>query len=440
MERKIRILISLSSFIVLLILSNPSFAEKAMRNMISEKFSEQRDICLVVRSLIQEDKGTKEVVRTTIEMGYSACLVTKCAIEAGGNLEDIINGAIEAGATSDVIARCAIDVREKPEEVERIRKPTQLPQKTKIALFPFENFTDDKDALIKIMPVLKEQLEEKGLEVVDEENLNKFLLKERVRSTGYISKDMAQKIGEELNAQATLVGSINSLFPEKNLRVGLSARLINSSDGTILWANHASATGDDFTTILGLGTIKTIDRLTSLVVGRLFDSFRITPPYKEKEFTYRIAVMPFQNKSRHRDAGIIATYMFLVQLFKNKGFEPVEYGEIRRLTVDLRVRYRGELDHKSIEALSESLDVDGILVGTVELYSEGLVTSSPPEVTISARLIDARKNKILQYNRHQLNGDEGIIILDWGKIRSVDNVAYKVVSKLVEKMETAKWR
>jgi len=118
--KKREIFIILSIFIVLLILSNSSFAEKAMRNMISVKFSEQRDICLVVRSLIQEGKYTKEVVKTTIEMGYSACLVTKCAIEAGGNLEDIINGAIEAGATSDVIARCTIDAGGNPEEVARI--------------------------------------------------------------------------------------------------------------------------------------------------------------------------------------------------------------------------------------------------------------------------------------------------------------------------------
>jgi len=128
--KKREIFIILSIFIVLLILSNSSFAEKAMRNMISVKFSEQRDICLVVRSLIQEGKYTKEVVKTTIEMGYSACLVTKCAIEAGGNLEDIINGAIEAGATSDVIARCVIDAGGNSEEVARILEQVRLQSQT----------------------------------------------------------------------------------------------------------------------------------------------------------------------------------------------------------------------------------------------------------------------------------------------------------------------
>jgi TolB-like protein len=439
MEIKKKIVECLSTVISLLIISNPLFAEEVMSNMISKKFSEKRDMCLVIRTLIQEGKTIKEVVKASINMGYNTCFVAKCALEGGGNLENIINGATEAGVKSNVIAECAIGVKGKHDNIERILEPIQLSQKIKIAIFPFENLTDNRNALAEIMSVLKSHLEGKGLEIVDEDSLNKFLLKERVRSTGYISKAIAQKMGKELNAKAILVGSINSFYPIENPQVGILARLISSENGAILWANHSSATGDDFTTILGLGTVKTMDKLIPLVVERLFASFSITPPYKEKELTHRIAVMPFQNASRHRDAGMIATYMFLVELLQDKRFEPVEYGETRRLIVDLRIKQKGEIDYKFLEGLSKSLDVDGILVGTVELYSDGLDTSSPPEVAISARLIDAHKNKILCYDGYRLNGDEDIIAFDWGRIRSVDNVAYEVVKKLIEKMEKAKW-
>ncbi len=54
----------------------------------------------------------------------------------------------------------------------------------------------------------------------------------------------------------------------------------------------------------------------------------------------------------------------------------MEYGDIRRLTVDFRIRHRGELDYKNIGGMSEALGVDGIVVGTVELFSDGLDTSS----------------------------------------------------------------
>jgi TolB-like protein len=311
--------------------------------------------------------------------------------------------------------------------------------KEKIALFPFDNLSNDKDALIYVMPVLKNILKKKGLEVIDEDNLNKFLCRERVITNGHISKDIALKIRERFGVNTILTGSIISFVSGENPKFGISARLINSSNGNIIWADYASATGDDFTKILGLGKLRTMDSLIPKVMERLFTSFSTTLPYKEIESTYKIAVMPFQNKSRFRDAGKIATYMFLVELFKNQVFEPVEYGNVRKLIVDLRVRSRGELTYKNIEALSKFLGVDGVLVGTVELYSDRVGVSSAPEVAITARLLDARKNRILWYNSYQLNGEENIIVFDWGRMRSVDKVAYKVVSKLVEKMETVKW-
>ena len=64
---------------------------------------------------------------------------------------------------------------------------------------------------------------------------------------------------------------------------------------------------------------------------------------------------------------------------------------------------------------------------------------TPPDIMISARLLDARDNRILWYNSRQLNGDDKIKVLDWGKIRSADKVAYSAVSELVENMETARW-
>jgi TolB-like protein len=313
-------------------------------------------------------------------------------------------------------------------------------QKIRIALLPFENLTDDKTAFDQIMPVVKNMMESKGFELVNGESLNNFLCKERVRSTGYISMDIAQKIKKEFNVDAILLGSITSYYPLKNPQVGLLARSMDPADGVILWANQASATGEDFTTILGLGTIKSMEKLITEVVDRLLDSFSVTPVYKEKEQTHRVAVMPFQNKSGRQDAGMVVTYMFLSDLLQQKGFEPVDYGDVRRLVVDLRVRSRGELDYKNIKSFSDDLNVDGIVVGTVEQYSDGLDTSSPPVVAISARLINARKDRVLWSDSIQVNGDQDIIILDWGRIRAVDSVAYEAVTELIGKMEEAKWQ
>lgn len=311
--------------------------------------------------------------------------------------------------------------------------------KDKIALFPFDNFSDSEDVLPYVMPELKRQLKKDGFDVVDTKILEEFLIKNRIRDTGYISKDIAMKTKRELHAAAVLVGSVVSFSTAENPQFGIVARLIDSSSGDILWAGYASGTGEDFSKILGIGRLQTIDSLIPEITDRLFVSFNEVTQHKIKEAAFRIAVMPFQNKSRYRDAGSIVAQMFLTELFRSQRFELVEYGDVRRSIVDLRVRYRGELDYGNIKALSESLGADGILVGTVESYSDGVETKSPPEVSVTARLLDAGKNRILWYNHFSLNGDDLIRVLDFGKIRSVDKVAYKAVSELVETMETANW-
>ena len=318
-------------------------------------------------------------------------------------------------------------------------KPSGKDLRPKIALFPLENFSEDRNAFAYVMPLLREKLEEKGVSVIDEDSLDSFLLKWRVRSTGYISNDLARKAGEALHIEAIFVGSINSFYDGKNPRVGFSARLVSSSDGSIIWAEHAAATGEDYTGLLGLGRIDNIEDLTAKVMDKLLDSFSLTSPYKEKELTYTIAVMPFKNKSKIKGAGMMATYLFITELFKDKRFEPIEYGEVRRLVVSIRVRSKGELDYIKTETISETSGVDGILVGTVEHYSEEVGTA-PPETLISARLIDARKERILWYDGYVYRGDDGISVFDWGRIRLAENVACKVVEKLVKDLEKVEWQ
>jgi TolB-like protein len=309
----------------------------------------------------------------------------------------------------------------------------------KIALLPFDNLSKNNKALINIMPILKSRLEEKGLEVVDWDSLSSFICEKRVRSTGHVSKDLARVIGQRFMVNTILVGSILNYFEGENPMVGLSARLIDSSSGSILWADYTSATGDDFVKILGLGKIKTIQPLILKVVDRLLVSISSPVPYKEIESTYSIAVMPFQNNTKGRDVGRGITYLFLSELFKNDEFIPVEYGNIRQSIVENRIIYKGELDYQNIEDLSATLGVDVILVGTVETYSDGKETNSPPLVSINARLLDAHRNKILWYNTYRLDGEDGIIVFDWGRIRSVDKVAHTVVTRLVNSMKTTRW-
>ncbi|GBE41939.1 MAG TPA: hypothetical protein ENH50_07515 [Nitrospirae bacterium] len=309
----------------------------------------------------------------------------------------------------------------------------------KIAVLPFDNLSNESNVIKMITPELKQRLKDRGLYVINEDVLSDFLCDKRGRSAGYISKEIARKVGGELGAKTILAGAVVSFSSEGIPNVGILARLIDSSTGVILWADYASVSGDDYSMAFGLGTIKKIEDLVPKALDKLFASFSTDISKKNTESVYRIAVMPFRNKSGNPNSGMITTYMFLVKLLKDPAFEPVEYGDITKAYVELRIRNKSGLEFKNIKALSEALGTYGILLGSVDDYSYGTNASSVSKVGITARLLDARENKILWYNSLQLSGEEDTVAFDWGSVKQVDKLAYKAVSELVENMGKLKW-
>ncbi|RJQ43521.1 MAG: hypothetical protein C4538_12135 [Nitrospiraceae bacterium] len=307
----------------------------------------------------------------------------------------------------------------------------------KIAILVFDNFSVDKRAGEKLIPALKAELQTRGFEVMDEDAVSEFLCKERSRLAGYVSGETARKLYEEFQVQSILTGSIISFFSGDDPHVGLVARLIDTTTGLIVWADYAFVSGADVTSILGLGRTREVEKLVPGALDRLLESFHVSPAKREKETTYRVAVIPFQNKSRFDGAGMVAMYMFLVELLKQAPFEPIEFGDVRKMLVELQVRSNGELDYKRMEELSKELDADTVLLGTVESYPSGSDTSTASVISMTARLLDARNNKILWYNTSRLNSEKNVIAFEWGEKEPADRVAYNVVSSMVKQMKKA---
>lgn len=338
-------------------------------------------------------------------------------------------------------------IAEIPEEhIEKTEKPAPFIQidptadsAKRIAILPFDNLTNNAEAVNSILPWIKDNLEGMGFQVVDQNITSEVLCRERIRLATDLPGGASRKVGNKLKAGTMLAGTVFSYKTDKNPGVGIAARLIDTATGHIIWADHASDTGEDFTGLLGLGSITSIHKLIPKVVDQLLSSFHIEHLQAEPESMYKVAVLPFQNLSKDRHAGMVATHLFLVQLFKNKLFDPIEYGNVRKMIVDLRVRHRGKLGYKKLNDLSRSLGAGIILTGTVEDFSEGVADVYPPKVAISARLLDSSQNKILWFNSLTLDGEDKITAFEWGKIRSPYKVAFAVVSDLVKNMEKAKW-
>lgn len=311
----------------------------------------------------------------------------------------------------------------------------------RIAVLPFANYSETENADQHIMPALRKNLEQLGFVLADEQAVMDFLVLERVRTTAYISAELARKLGEKVGADAVMLGSIFMYADSEYPKFGLSARLVSTSQGEVIWTQFASETGEDFTKILGLGTVTSISDLVGTVLGRLTAGMAAQDAFgRETETAYRVAVMPFLNKSKNPNAGTVVSNLFLTRLYHSPKFIPVEYGDVRQTVVTKNIRTKGELSYSNISHFTGAMHADAVLVGVVEHFDDGHAIGSQPSVIISARLIDTRTHRMLWYDVVQRSGDDKVIFFDIGKLRSVDKVAFFAVSDAVKRMEKLEWK
>ena len=159
-----------------------------------------------------------------------------------------------------------------------------------IAIFPLENLSDNPLASDIIKDYIKNELGEKGgISVAGDEAVEEFLTAKRIRYTGAITRTMVREIGKVIEVDAVLLGSVDYYSTIGNkVIVGVACRLVNTLDGSIIWADNLTYTGKDFEGILGLGVVKSLDILASIVVKDMINGMA------EKFFIRESTITPFE--------------------------------------------------------------------------------------------------------------------------------------------------
>lgn len=147
----------------------------------------------------------------------------------------------------------------------------------------------------------------------------------------------------------------------------------------------------------------------------------------------KVAVLPFKNITDHREAGKIITNMFVQKLFNSNIYSVEEMGNIRDFFVRQRIREKGEVDLDTISMLGAQLGTDAVILGTVEEYYQkgGGRGETSPKVGLSVRMLSIKTGAILWKCHHQRSGDDYIIVLDWGKVRTANLLALKVIGEII---------
>ncbi len=335
----------------------------------------------------------------------------------------------------------------------------KLKESRRVALMPMDNLSGERKALEVVFPLARKALEEKGLQVIPDEKVEEFLARGRIRDVGQVCVRVAKGLGKELRADFIMVGSVDSFVPSDIPKIGLSARLVSASDGSVLWAKSLGLSGEDFTRPLGLGTIRSPEELARVAVDELFQSLtweasseplalkgpgilgRLFGPslraYKREGFQISqikaIAVLPFENASRRREAGRVVANILVSELKNTWGINVIEPGEVRDRMISLRIRAMGEIELEGLKKLGEALGVDAIILGRVHAYDEGVERGATfPRVEISARALHTRTGQILWMARNSHSGEDFQIAMDWGKVRSVITLTQKTLREMLE--------
>ncbi|MFH1147941.1 MAG: hypothetical protein V1736_09580 [Pseudomonadota bacterium] len=309
-----------------------------------------------------------------------------------------------------------------------------------IAVFPFENLSDRKNAVCEAMPYVYRRLQDSGIEIAPATSVERFLVINEIRNFGHFSGEILNLVKQDLGVDYVLFGSINS-YSAESPALSVSARLVSVPDGKVLWGNSSALSGGDFKRILGLGKINDPAVLTSKVIEDLFapmDGLSL-PDDQETKRLFRVAVMPFENFSNRKSSGLITTYLFLSALTSKPGWEVVEYGRSWNVLVSENYRYRGNLDYETLQAMGKAIDVDGIILGTVEEYKEAVGTGKYliPEVCISLRLLHIPTKTIAWADQMSSTGEDYISVFDWGRIRTADQLAQEMVRQMVKRLPRA---
>ena len=144
--------------------------------------------------------------------------------------------------------------------------------------------------------------------------------------------------------------------------------------------------------------------LTSLSCSGTIGSTEFTNPAIDFSFVERVAVLPFENLSADRQAGLRATRLMITELLASGAVDVVEPGEVEGALARLGGS-RTRPNTEEIVILGQALGVQAVIVGTVaqsDILRSGAV--GIPVVTLDTQMVEAETGAIIWAATHTEKG------------------------------------
>ncbi len=351
-----------------------------------------------------------------------------------------------------LLAGCATGKEETKENL------TGVGERFLIAVLPMENLSGTAAPLREIRADLIEGLRARGMDVLQDDTLEKFMVRHRIRYTGGIDKKTAKEFKDELNCQGVLITSLelyNEIDPPK---IALTSRVVSTGDNpVILWIDGIGLAGDDSPGILDLGLIIDAKTLQKKALNRLLDSlgrsltsqkeskelglkrkFRpkisFRSPVMEGKRKYTVAVVPFFNRSERKYGTEIMSLHFVRNLKELDDFEVIEPGFVRQQFLTLRIMMDQGVSLADAGAIFAVLDVDIIVTGQVLDYQDYQGSVGKPKVDFTAEVIERKSREVVWSSISYNQGDDGVFFFDWGRVNTAHAMASQMVRSIGKMM------
>ena len=149
-----------------------------------------------------------------------------------------------------------------------------------------------------------------------------------------------------------------------------------------------------------------------------------------------IAVFPIENLSG-RPAPTDELRGLVVRSLEGRGFQALDEESLAAFMARHRVRYTGGVDQGIAQALQKESGVEGVLITSLELYSE----ENPPKISLTSRLVSVGENPgILWMDGVGLAGDDAPGLLALRLIEDPATLARKAVESLAISLQATQDR
>jgi len=328
-----------------------------------------------------------------------------------------------------------------------------------IAVLPMENLSGAAAPLRGIRGALIDGLKARGIDVLQDDTLERFMAKYRIRYTGGIDKIAAKEFRDEISCQAVLITSLELHNDTNPPQIALTSRLVSAGDDpVILWIDGIGLAGDDSPGILGLGLIEDPKTLQKKALNRLLDSLRESlsgrkeskglevkrkfrpkisyrSPVIEGKRKYTVAVVPFFNRSERKYGAEIVSLHFVKHLKEFEQFDVIEPGIVRQQLLNLRIIMNQGVSLADADAVFAMLNVDLVVTGQVLDYQDYQGSFGKPKVDFTAEVIERKSREVVWSSTSYNTGDDGVFFFDWGRVNTAHAMASQMVRSIGKMMD-----